>query len=404
MTLPFPDPRTAATLLALTSINMGALLWLLGRGHGSHHWRWMVAAAWLYAASTLLQNIALHNPWATGIAAPLQHLALASMGQALAGLQTPQSQPRKAPWWPLLWVLASGIAALAMPPASSAHFHTTQSVLLVLHGLVLCAAIAHQQYRTPCGGYANWLAVLLCIATQWLALALVHGQHPSTSSAPASALWLYWALQCTHVVALAALLLRLQQAQHTALTRDSARIDTLTQLPNRAALTHHLDNAIQQAAEQQQPLAVLVLDIDHFKSVNDSYGHLVGDQVIQHLARMLQRHGRSADFAARYGGEEFVVVLPAMAARSAFHYAESLCRAMRQAPLQLANGQTLHITISIGVYAGIPSHGSGWQRYVGLADEAMYVAKRNGRDRVAMSAALQSMPKPPMPLWDAPER
>ena len=407
MMLPLPDPFTAAAMLAPLGLGMAGLLCLLGR-HSSNHrsWRWMVASALLYALSAALQAAALHSPFTTLIAAVAQHLALSSVGLALLGL-LPRSTPQPSRHWGV-WLWLPSAASMAtgwlLWPSSTPAFQQAQAALVLLHWLALCAWLGWRQRHTPCSGYQGWAVLLCSVLAQLLAMVLVQGRHPAVSSAPAGVLWCYWGLQALHLVGLAAGFLQLQAVQQAAHERHSTHLDTLTQLPNRAALISYLEAAIQTAAQQQQPLAVLVLDIDHFKSVNDSYGHLVGDQVIQHLARLLQRHGRNADFAARYGGEEFVMVLPALAAHSAFHYAESLCRAMRQAPLQLANGQTLHTTISIGVYAGIPSHGSGWKRWVGLADEAMYVAKRNGRDRVAMSAALQSMPAPPMPQWDAPER
>ena len=88
------------------------------------------------------------------------------------------------------------------------------------------------------------------------------------------------------------------------------------------------------------------------------------------------------------------MVLPGTHARDAFHLAERLCQAIRKVPLTLADGQELHISISIGVYVDTPSPGSQWERWMGAADEAMYTAKRNGRDRVYMSAPVQAMHAP----------
>ncbi len=126
----------------------------------------------------------------------------------------------------------------------------------------------------------------------------------------------------------------------------------------------------------------MVLDIDHFKQVNDNHGHLVGDQVIQWLVRVLRQHIRSTDFAGRYGGEEFVLVLPTTATR----------QAVRQSPLALADGRVLPLSISVGVYAGIPPPGCRWQELIELADQAMYVAKHQGRDQVSL-ALVPALPE-----------
>lgn len=176
-----------------------------------------------------------------------------------------------------------------------------------------------------------------------------------------------------------------------AVQQGLSQIDPLTKLPNRAALLQQLQLSIDHAAQHGQPLAIMVLDIDHFKSVNDSYGHLIGDHVIQGIARTLQEQARGSDFSARYGGEEFVVVLPNTNAREAFHIAERLCQAVRTCPMPLPSGKLLHTTISIGLYADNPTHGSLWERWVGAADEAMYRAKNNGRDRVFMSTPVKAM-------------
>ncbi|MEG0044323.1 MAG: GGDEF domain-containing protein, partial [Massilia sp.] len=169
------------------------------------------------------------------------------------------------------------------------------------------------------------------------------------------------------------------------LDQDKARLDPLTQLPNRTALVQGLLDAMAQAVRTGTPLSVMVLDIDFFKRINDSHGHLVGDRVIQSVAHTLQSQLRKGDLAARYGGEEFVLLLPHTHAAEALPLAQRLCDAVRLSPLQLSTGPRLEFTISVGVYTAQLQQPGPWEALVAAADAAMYEAKRNGRNQVVLA-------------------
>jgi diguanylate cyclase len=139
---------------------------------------------------------------------------------------------------------------------------------------------------------------------------------------------------------------------------------------------------VQSAAASCEPLSLLMLDIDHFKSFNDNYGHLTGDQVRRLVAMSLKQTIKGQDVAARYGGEEFAVVLPATALRQALTVADHIRRAVMSKELKKkSTGEILgRVTISIGV--SVLQSGDSPDTLIERADACLYAAKRNGRNRV----------------------
>ena len=181
-------------------------------------------------------------------------------------------------------------------------------------------------------------------------------------------------------------LLILNERQH-AREQHAAGLDALTQLPNRRTLMAHV--AALQAAPglAAQSLGVLLLDIDHFKRVNDQYGHLAGDAVLATVAERLRQQLRPQDFVARYGGEEFVLLLPGMSAAEAQAVAQRVAQAVRGGSIAVDEQTLLQVTISIGVHVQPLLPGVRWESLVAAADAALYEAKRSGRDRVVLSQA-----------------
>ena len=164
-----------------------------------------------------------------------------------------------------------------------------------------------------------------------------------------------------------------QEAQRLSLT------DPLTGLWNYRYLRIGLDHEIERASRFRRPLALLMLDLDKFKQVNDQYGHQVGDAVLVELASRMRAAGREVDVLARYGGEEFVVVLPETDASGAAHAASRLGAVIRAAPFCADTDHPLPITMSIGV-AVFPGNGSTAGPLLRSADDALYAAKDAGRD------------------------
>ncbi|MFP5441855.1 MAG: diguanylate cyclase [Gammaproteobacteria bacterium] len=162
---------------------------------------------------------------------------------------------------------------------------------------------------------------------------------------------------------------------------DMSMHDGLTGLHNRRHFDERFPALVQLAARRQEPLAVMMLDVDHFKQVNDTHGHLVGDDCLRQVATTLRQvMVRSTDLLARYGGEEFVVVLPGTGEAEAAVIAERIRLAVEATPIP--NGETpLHVTLSIGLAVRVPDAGDASQ-LLADADAALYRAKNNGRNRV----------------------
>ncbi|WP_242390463.1 diguanylate cyclase domain-containing protein [Pararhodospirillum photometricum] len=167
-----------------------------------------------------------------------------------------------------------------------------------------------------------------------------------------------------------------QLRQRNRMLERLARTDSLTNLPNRIALNHALEHEIARARRQGQPLSVLMIDIDHFKRVNDQHGHLMGDDVLVATARAIAATLRSSDLLGRWGGEEFLVLCPGTDGEGARHGAERICDAQRRT--LFATGE--RHTLSVGIATLGPDDTS--QTLFRRADQALYAAKTGGRDRV----------------------
>lgn len=164
--------------------------------------------------------------------------------------------------------------------------------------------------------------------------------------------------------------------------REQAIRDPLTGLHNRRYLSTVLSQRLDQASQRDTQLSILMIDIDRFKTFNDSYGHHAGDALLQSLAGLLRRHTRSLDIACRYGGEEFLLVLSNTSLEIAARRAEELREAFDQSESKFGD-QMLHATISVGV-AAYPMHGTGTEELIMQADQALYAAKASGRNRVVV--------------------
>lgn len=177
------------------------------------------------------------------------------------------------------------------------------------------------------------------------------------------------------------------------LYRQLAITDPLTGIFNRRHFYQLANSELQRTCRYCRPLAVIMIDIDYFKRVNDTYGHAAGDQVLQALAGLVHEGLRAVDIFARYGGEEFIVLLPETDLRAVRLIAERLCRKVAETPLPIEPNH-INITISIGAIAFAPSaqpfpssKKETLDQLIDLADKALYEAKKAGRNRVCISHA-----------------
>jgi two-component system, cell cycle response regulator len=186
---------------------------------------------------------------------------------------------------------------------------------------------------------------------------------------------------------------QIRKRRYTARLRDNVQLsiemaitDPLTGLYNRRYMETHMGALVNQAIARGKPLSVLIVDIDYFKSINDTHGHDAGDDVLQDFAIRLRKSIRGIDLACRYGGEEFVVVMPETDMAVATMVAERLRRRIASEPFPIQKGtRTVDVTISIGIAALGPNDDAA--AVIKRADQALYRAKRDGRNRVVPDAA-----------------
>ena len=186
-------------------------------------------------------------------------------------------------------------------------------------------------------------------------------------------------------------LLQAQQELHYMATHDN-----LSGLQNRYAILEALRRELSRARREGREVGIILADIDHFKRINDSLGHLAGDAVLREVAARLRKHVRPYDYVGRYGGEEFLVVLPECPLRATQGAAERMQKAVFQEPVLLAEGP-VNVTISLGVTGYAQGETDELQALIRAADGALYRAKAAGRNRVMVAESADFGEDPPPP-------
>jgi diguanylate cyclase (GGDEF)-like protein len=179
------------------------------------------------------------------------------------------------------------------------------------------------------------------------------------------------------------LLRKINEAQRKLV--ELATIDDLTQLYNRRYFFERFNQEMERAKRYQRPLSCVILDIDYFKQVNDTYGHLSGDQVLMDIAQILKNNCRQSDLAGRYGGEELIILLPETETAGAMIIADRIREMIEQHQTEDGKGEIIQVTVSLGVASltgpeleGIDKN----ERIVQYADDALLRAKKEGRNRI----------------------
>lgn len=376
------DIRTLLIVTAVTDILLAAALWLgLGRrlkeglaqwtlslvahavgyalfaGRGNlPDWHTIVAANALVALSFSLAMAALCA--FRGRAVPHGvHLAMAALGALLAGAFLEDYATRVVATSLFFAACQAGLAALAwrrMDDVNDATHHLIVGTFLIgaatFLGRAVPAAIA------PDAMDDFFTASVFQITVRLLAYAVVF-----TSS-------------------IAFLLMHKERADH--LLQQLASLDPLTHAFNRRTFVDLARKQLSRARRLDAPLSLVLLDVDHFKQVNDTHGHLVGDRVLQRFAEVVRGELRNEDVLVRYGGEEFCLLLPDVAGTGAVALAGRVRKAVAREPFAI-DGLEIPVTLSAGVAARIDEGPEGLDALLARADEALYVAKSRGRNRVA---------------------
>jgi diguanylate cyclase (GGDEF)-like protein len=229
----------------------------------------------------------------------------------------------------------------------------------------------HVHWPNPDMPQAGYLCVPLAAHNEMIGVLTFDGERAPTADERRIA------LAAAEQLSLALANLRLKETLRTQSIRDP-----LTGLFNRRYLEVSLERELQRAARRSQTLAVLMLDIDHFKRFNDSHGHEAGDALLAQFAEVLKHAARAEDIACRYGGEEFTVILLEADAATALRRAETIRQATADMSLTWRNQQMPHVTVSIGV-AVFPRDSQTPNDLLHRADGALYLAKKAGRNRIA---------------------
>lgn len=290
--------------------------------------------------------------------------------------------------WRKLWVLAPVASIALLEIALVLHEGENLRHMVILGGaltaaLTVATGAAFWQCQDPAqrpvarlaGAFHFLWAGMLLVRIYWWLLHLdaPAGPDPTSTFGLLSRLVLTWVITPS-------LLWMLTRKLDAELIRHASQ-DALTGVANRRVMWERGQQRIAQSHQRNACVAVLMIDVDRFKSINDQWGHDGGDQVLVAVAGALRRHIREKDLLARVGGEEFMVLLHHAEAAAAHEAAERLRQAVEHEAIALAPGQHLHCTISIG-YCVAAGGESSWRAVVVAADRALYAAKQAGRNRV----------------------
>ncbi len=379
MTLHTPTLLLVCLLITVTlGISMG-LVARRERRDGMVWWAW----AMVPLALTLLL-FSLRGQIGDGYSVVLGNTFLVSVLALFAeGLCEFQQRPPRR--W-LIWgpVLATLLFIVLLMDNTSVR-PLVSNLVLAAQSLMMLGLVFSRRHQTVGRGQYFLIVGLILVALAMLLRlgAAVLGTvdlNQVTSSHAAHSLSMLVFMQTIILITMGLILMSKERAD--ALNRTLALQDELTGLHNRRAIHKLLEQQLALARRNGQPLALLIVDIDHFKQINDDYGHLSGDQALRAMAAGLQRRLRTQDIVGRWGGEEFIVILPGTAAAGARTLAETLRRSAEQAELAALDGRLIRFTISIGLHALDLAGGNERDDMIAAADRALYLAKQNGRNRV----------------------
>ena len=396
MQIPFLNPETAFAMTGLSGWSLAVLVGVVGRRFPRQGVAWIMLSMVTFGAGYLLIALSKTLPTEATLLASYVLLGLAS---AAATLGLRRFLLRRWDRWDTLIALIPVVFPVLWGVVS--HDDFARRVQLVNTGFVIqIAVLCTVILRARKGIVGNgWKLMLLGAGIQALTVLpfAFPGSPPSTvdhiaqSTAEQIFTWALCVVMFLNLQLSVLSYLMMLQDRLNDEERVAAELDALTQLPNRRSLERRLARMLPALHRDGETLGFILLDIDHFKRVNDTLGHDVGDLVLQHVAKVLRQHLRQVELLARYGGEEFVVALTHADTQSASQVAERLVQAVRDTPL-LIDGASHQVTVSAGVHLQRLSLADGrqplaevWGPMLREADLAMYSAKRAGRDQFAVS-------------------
>jgi len=393
------DVTTLFAVVTLVALLMAGWVSFMAWGKPARDalWAWGLALV-SYAASHVIfavlnvvpsASLVVAGNMAYGMALSLMLLAM----RRFDGLDVNSGPPVWVQLQLLLPVLAIALLYTVLMEQYAARVVAGSLVFSLQIGFILRALLDPHLHRPGRGRYILLTAFFALLTSLLLrALAAAMGWMSSNTD-EAGRLWLTMvflvALCAVISISLGFVYMTMERAEHR--NFELAMKDMLTGLSNRRAISDQLHMAVARAQRQGQYLSVLMLDIDHFKRVNDGYGHQAGDAVLRAVAQTLQSRLRAQDQIGRFGGEEFLIMLPDTSLDGSATLAEALREAVEAAPTQWG-AHRIAVTISIGVAGGAITGAATVDGLVGAADSALYRAKQGGRNRVEVAPALQQAP------------
>lgn len=306
--------------------------------------------------------------------------------------------------WPILW----GIAALSLLGLIAVHYFELnkahRGLFTLANSGVIYLLLSWEVFKAK-GEHAALRKLTTVnfglMGSVCLMRAVLYFTHPPTQAAAFSSteiniqavdgFFFFMTCFCALFMSVALILFAGSQLQRE--LSEVAMRDGLTGLFGRRAFFEIAGTRLTRTGELSSPMAVLMIDIDHFKKVNDTHGHQAGDEALRHAAQLLTLSLRERDIAARYGGEEFIVMLPDTAPQEALLVAERIRKTIAHAPAKLGETQTCALTLSIGLACfEPPATTPTLNELISLADKALYASKGAGRNRTTLSAPFS--PKP----------
>ena len=387
------DVPTLMLMIVVSSVAMAAALLVLGWGNwrdGLHYWAGSLLVAAVGYVLFLLRG-QIPDVWSVVWGNTLMSVMFAGL---LAAVRNFQGQPMQ---WPVMLVPPLLVAALMQHFIGNFGLRVACSAYLLACQALWVLWMLHTRRQSSPGRGAWLLAAGLAVEA---AMLLARGSSALASAMEGSSILHGNTVQTlTFMVAFIALLvtsmgcvfMAKDRADET--NRRLAGQDALTGVANRRSIIAALERAVASALRQRQFMALMMVDIDHFKHVNDRYGHLAGDQVLRHVVALIQQRIRAQDMVGRYGGEEFLVVLPDTTLQGARALAQQLCDVVQATPCAWEGGH-IPVTLSIGVYGGVLAPQDAWDLLIHAADSALYCAKAAGRNRVELAQATGPLHRP----------
>lgn len=382
MLMHIPTMFLMVIAVSLTMASCTGALWRREQPEGLGYW---ALGLCLHGAAFILFILREMLPYALTVVLGNLLLVAAFALFCEAILQFHQQRMRRLwLWWPVA-VVGPTLAMLPESPSARAVVVT----ILCTYQATLLLAITYRE-RAGTAGRGQYFVMLaaglgiITMAVRALSTALGTDQALElTSSTPVQ--MATFLVSCVILILSSMGLVLMTKERADAHNRRLAMHDELTGLPNRRYSVEVLERLLGALKRSRQPFSLLMLDIDHFKQINDQCGHMVGDRALRLLADGLRARLRAQDLAGRLGGEEFLVILPDTSATGASLLAESLRRSVAQLRLQCDGGSPQQMTVSIGVCTVLPGSHPSPLEVIDLADQALYRAKQNGRNRVEVA-------------------